>query len=129
MLGRHKLRRVIRIAFLSGILTISTVAAAQAGPSNHSATIKWKRSETEKHSHRVVKYFVYRADGVKSPDGSVRCTVDFKKIGEVESSVTSYTDNSVVAGQTYCYQVTAKAATVEGPASNSMAATIPSDQK
>lgn len=79
---------------------------------DHSATLSWNASTSA-----VAGYFVYR-----STNGG-----PYTKLNTTEDTSLTYTDSSVVAGQTYSYAVTAVTSdNVESDYSNQVTATIPS---
>ena len=107
---------------LSGSLTVTSNAAkiqipltgtgTQASP-QHTVSLSWSPSVSQ-----VIGYFVYRRTGTNGTFA--------KLVSSIEAS-TSFTDNTVVDGQTYFYVVTAlSAADVESEFSSPVSVTIPS---
>jgi hypothetical protein len=93
----------------------------------HSATLNWATSPRTRDADSKLRYIVYRADGMRGPDGTPQCGTNFKKISQVEAPTTTYADRSVEAGHIYCYKVTASTAKAESSASGPVVAVIPAD--
>jgi hypothetical protein len=91
-------------------ITVALQASA-VGAGDHLATLSWNASPSG-----VAGYFVYR-----STNGG-----PYTKLTPTEDTNLTYTDSSVVAGQTYSYAVTAvNSENVESSYSNEVTATIP----
>jgi Abnormal spindle-like microcephaly-assoc'd, ASPM-SPD-2-Hydin len=82
----------------------------------HSVNLSWKASTTS----GLTSYNVYRAVFTASACGS------YSTVGSTASSVTTFTDNLVTDGTTYCYATTAVDAEGESGYSNIVEAVIPS---
>ena len=81
----------------------------------HSVNLSWKASTTS----GLSSYNVYRAVVTSSACGS------YSNVGSTASSVTTFTDNLVTDGTTYCYATTAVDAEGESGYSNIVEAVIP----
>jgi fibronectin type 3 domain-containing protein len=81
----------------------------------HTVQLSWNASGTE----GVTSYNVYRAVFGSSSCGS------YSTIGSTSGSVTTYTDNEVTDGTTYCYATTAVDSNGESAYSNIAQAIIP----
>ena len=90
-----------------------SLAAAGISSASHSATLSWNAST----SSGIAGYCVYRA-----PKGSTT----YARLNSAAISSTKYVDNSVVAGDTYSYAVTAvDTSGVESSYSSKVSVTIP----
>jgi len=102
------------VTVTSNASTSSITVALQATglpAGDHSATLSWNASPSG-----VAGYFVYRAT-----NGGA-----YTKLNASYDTNLTYTDSSVVAGQTYSYAVTAvNSENVESSYSNEVTATIP----
>jgi len=79
---------------------------------SHSATLSWTGSTSS-----VMGYYIYRGTQTGGP---------YAKLNATPVSLTTYTDSSVQAGQTYFYVATAvDSSNVESSYSNETSATIP----
>jgi len=79
---------------------------------SHSATLSWTASTSS-----VMSYYVYRGTQTGGP---------YSKLNATPVSLTTYTDSSVQAGQTYFYVATSvDSSNVESGFSNETSATIP----
>ncbi len=96
---------------------------------SHSATLHWNPPADVKSNSPATSYNVYRSKGKHSRDGKTDCDKKFKKIANVPSPKTEYTDTKVVAGQVYCYQVKTVLSGRESPPTPSVVAIIPADTK
>jgi len=76
----------------------------------HTVTLSWTASTTS-----GATYNVYRQQA---------CSGNFAQIASAVSA-TAYIDGAVTNGETYCYEVTAVASSIESAASNPAPATIP----
>jgi fibronectin type 3 domain-containing protein len=81
----------------------------------HTVQLSWGAST----SQGVTSYNVYRAVFGTNSCGS------YSTIGSTSSSITTYTDNVVTDGTTYCYATTAVDPNGESAYSNIAQATIP----
>jgi titin len=80
--------------------------------SNLSVTMSWSEPESDGNSS-VIEYNIYRTYLGKE-----------EMIESISSSSLTYTDNSVIAGGSYKYHVSARNGVGEGPASNEISVTI-----
>ena len=87
---------------------------AQNGPTPPQAVASWTQAVPTPTSGAVTGNSVYRCS--PSP-----CVPAPPAISTSATPITSYTDNSIVAGTTYVYAVTAHFGAVEGPYSNDSA--------
>jgi Abnormal spindle-like microcephaly-assoc'd, ASPM-SPD-2-Hydin len=94
--------------------TASLTGTGTAAPI-HSVNLSWKASTTS----GLTSYNVYRAVFTASVCGS------YSNVGSTASSVTTFTDNLVTDGTTYCYATTAVDADGESGYSNIVEAIIP----
>jgi fibronectin type 3 domain-containing protein len=79
----------------------------------HSVALKWDQSTSQ-----VAGYFVYRSSKPSGP---------YAKLNAQATPEASYTDNSVVGGQTYYYVVTSvNSENIESIFSNQVSVTVPS---
>ncbi|MGA7557511.1 MAG: choice-of-anchor D domain-containing protein [Terriglobales bacterium] len=95
--------------------TVATLTGTGTAAPVHTVSLSWNASATE----GVTSYNVYRAVFVSNSCGS------YSDIGSTSSSVTTYTDNNVTDGTTYCYATTAVDANGESAYSNIAEAKIP----
>jgi Abnormal spindle-like microcephaly-assoc'd, ASPM-SPD-2-Hydin/Transmembrane protein 131-like N-terminal len=94
-------------------LAVEPLNGTGVSPQDHSVSLSWNAST----SQNVVGYNVYRSDQSGGP---------YTKINPVLDSTTSYTDTSVVDGDTYYYVTTAvNSDNEESGYSNQAQATIP----
>lgn len=88
--------------------------AALAQGANHSATLTW--TFTQGTGDPATGFHVFRAP---------TCTGTFTQVGTVSSPTTlTFTDSTVTAGQSYCYQVTAFNTGGDGPPSASVQSAV-----
>jgi hypothetical protein len=95
----------------------ATVTWDQDAITGHTATLRWSEGLPEPNGVKVNRYVIYRAltqDGV------------FKRKAGTSQGVTTYTDKTVVSGQTYWFYVKALSTdlVLSGP-SSTVAVTIP----
>jgi hypothetical protein len=95
--------------------TAGTLTGTGTPPPVHTVQLSWAASTTT----GVTSYNVYRAIFVKNSCGS------YSNIGSTPSSLTSFTDNVVTDGATYCYSTTAVDPSGESVYSNVVQAAIP----
>ena len=96
--------------------TVATLTGTgTAGAGAYRLCLSWNASGTE----GVTSYNVYRAVFGSNSCGS------YSDIGSTSGSVTTYTDNNVTDGTTYCYATTAVDANGESAYSNIVEAAIP----
>jgi hypothetical protein len=87
-------------------------AGAQEGQ-QHSVALNWDESTSQ-----VMGYFVYRSSKLSGP---------YAKLNPEASPETSYTDSSVLSGQTYFYVVTSvNSENIESAYSKQVSVTVPS---
>jgi hypothetical protein len=105
---------------ISGTLTVTsnatnsplTISLSGTGVQQHSVALNWNPSTSS-----VVGYFIYRSSVSGGP---------YTKLNSTPNSTTSYTDATVVSGQTYYYVVTAvDSSNVESSYSNEVAVSVP----
>lgn len=92
-------------------------SCAQQGPTQPTAILTWTQAASTGTSGPVTGNCVYR--------GSAAGTYALPAIFCSTAPITTYTDNTVVTGQTYHYAVTAHFGPAEGPYSNDAAFTSP----
>ncbi|HXO05025.1 MAG TPA: choice-of-anchor D domain-containing protein [Candidatus Sulfotelmatobacter sp.] len=93
------------------VIQLSGVGAQKG--QQQSVALNWEKSAAQ-----VVGYFVYRSSKPSGP---------YAKLNSQANPDTSYTDSSVVSGQTYFYVVTAvNSENIESSFSNEISVTIPS---
>jgi hypothetical protein len=95
--------------------TMTTLTGTGMPVPVHTVQLSWNASGTE----GVTSYNVYRAVFGSSSCGS------YSTIGSTSGSVTTYTDNEVTDGTTYCYATTAVDSNGESAYSNIAQAIIP----
>src|SRR5437899_3051227 len=103
------------VSLVSNATNSPTIALSASGaqPIPLARTLSWNPSPSE-----TVSYNVYRGTQSGGP---------YQKLNSSPVSTTTYTDNSVLAGQTYFYLVTAvDSRNMESVHSNEVSATIPS---
>lgn len=93
--------------------TLSVDCVIMASISLHRVYLAWNASTSP-----VMGYYIYRGPSAHGP---------FDRLNSNVEPATVYTDNSVSAGQTYYYVVTAADASAESAFSNVMRADIPAD--
>ena len=105
---------------LSGNVTVTSnatnsplvIAVSGTGVQQHSVDLSWAASTSS-----VVGYFIYRGSVSGGP---------YTKLNSTPNTTTSYTDTTVVSGQTYYYVVTAiDSSNVESSHSNEVSASVP----
>jgi hypothetical protein len=94
---------------------ITTLTGSGTAAPVHSVALSWGASS----SSTVTSYNVYRAVGASGSCGT------YSTLGSTSNSVTSYTDNVVTDGTTYCYAATAVDPSGESTYSNVAQAAIP----
>lgn len=97
---------------------------------NHHATLRWEPSPDAK-TNKSAKYWIYRAEGNRRPDGSPVCKSDYKKFAIVDISTTTYVDSTVKGNRVYCYYVitvTGKAKKDRSKPTPTVIAVIPPDK-
>jgi hypothetical protein len=95
--------------------TVATLTGTGTPAPVHTVQLSWVASATE----GVTSYNVYR-----TVFGSTSCG-SYTDIGSTSSSITTYTDNVVTDGTTYCYATTAVDPSGESTYSNIVQAMIP----
>ena len=95
--------------------TATTLTGTGTAAPVHTVDLSWTASPTE----GVTSYNVYRAVFETGSCGS------YSTVGSTSNAVTTYTDNVVTDGTTYCYATTAVDPSGESPYSNIVQAKIP----
>jgi hypothetical protein len=95
--------------------TSATLSGTGTPAPVHTVSLLWNASATE----GITSYNVYRAIFVSNSCGS------YSTIGSTSGSITTYTDNNVTDGTTYCYATTAVDTDGESAYSNIAQAKIP----
>ena len=103
------MRRIIAASALA--LTFGAMPAL----SQNVVRVSWVAS-SDAAANPSLTYNVYRA---------ATCPGQFAKLNSAPVSSTSYLDNTVATGASYCYQVTAVLAGLESQPSNQAVATVP----
>jgi hypothetical protein len=113
------MKKMKKIANLGLLIVIGIVVGnANAQSSGHSVTLRWTASRS---GNTTVN--IYRETGACPP--SATSTNGFTRIASNYVSGGPFVDSSVVAGNTYCYVVTAVAGGAESLPSNPFQAVVP----
>ena len=111
MLAGSRIRLRRSLSFFVVIVCIFAHAqehAAVTTPPNqgprdgHRATLRWQPSPDAK-IHKSAKYWIYRADGTRGPNGAPQCGKNYKKHAVIDIAATSYVDTKVKPNRVYCY--------------------------
>jgi hypothetical protein len=100
-------------------LMLSVALLSAQGQISHSAVIDWTASP-DAATNTTGVYNVYRATG-----NCADTTIVFAKVGSTSSTINAFTDTTVAAATTYCYEVTFATGGQESVASNLAQAVIP----
>jgi len=100
-------------------LMLSVALLSAQGQTVHSATLSWTASP-DAAANPTGNYNIYRATG-----NCADTTIVFTKVGTATSTATTFTDSTVAAATTYCYEVTFVANGLESIDSNLAQAVIP----
>ncbi len=117
------------IGFAAAALALAIPLCSQENPNStgslnkkRSATLTWAAPAGAQQG--VTRYHIYRADGSKHK-GYIKCEKP-NRIAEVTAPSTSYTDESVEPGRTYCYTVRSVVGNAESPPTDPVIVSIPS---
>jgi len=104
-------------AFSVVMLVLACCLAGCAQTASHFAKLSWSNNDSSTNS-----YNIYRGDGTCAASPTM---AKIANTGANTISVMTYTDSTVIAGNTYCYAVTAVNSAGESPMSALAQAIIP----